>query len=272
MEQVGRQFSCATASLVEVLGAAIKEGNSAVQITLGAPGQSGTGTKEEHIAAIQQLSQQAFTAIHSSNIINLVTEDEKFRSASRDYIVRVLTWAEKLGFSAVVAHVGRASLTSSGLERAITNSLLWISEHHESQVKLLIENSPYLCAPGSLPRLNRAIARACDPRMGICLDTCHAWSAGFDVFDIGTMSEWSHLAPHVGMLHLNPPDAKTGCGSGVHGHGTVRNSCWTEGDLKWIAECWSSTPMIMESGDCRDVEALRRWVRGEVTPAQGAAT
>jgi deoxyribonuclease-4 len=164
---------------------------------------------------------------HASYLINLASPKEELWGKSIDAMVIEWQRAEQLGLDGVVMHPGShvESTVEQGLER-IAIALKRIHERVQPQCSwLLLENT---AGQGSnlgwsMEQLGWLLARS-GPGMqvGICLDTCHAHAAGYDMSSAEGFKAWEKDAKGHGVLeairalHLN--DSKKGCGSRVDRH------------------------------------------------------
>ena len=164
---------------------------------------------------------------HTSYLINLGSADavilEKSLVALEDEMVR----AEALGLDYVVLHPG--AHLGAGAQVGITRVAACLSQLMERtrgfHARLLIELTAGQgsCLGCSFDELGQLLdeTRGGD-RLGICFDTCHAFSAGYDLSsDEGYDGVWSGFAARIGWapllaFHLN--DSKTPLGSGVDRH------------------------------------------------------
>ncbi|MEM3590407.1 MAG: TIM barrel protein, partial [Candidatus Bathyarchaeia archaeon] len=115
-------------------------------------------------------------------------------------------------------------------------------------------------------------------RVGVCLDTCHAFAAGYDLRDEASLGETiDEFERALGLwrlriVHIN--DSKGGLGSGVDRHEHIGMGRIGNGGFRAILrhKALARLPMILETpldGRRDDMEELR-WVRrlaGEVGPA-----
>lgn len=160
------------------------------------------------------------TVAHDSYLINLASPDATLRRRSIESFVAELARCEALGLQYLVSHPGNyIDDRESGLQRnadAITEAL----ERVPGKTMLCMEltSGSGTAIGSSFEELASLIARvspAVRARMGVCVDTCHAYSAGYDlVKDYDAV--WRHFADVVGIerlrvLHLN--DSKTPFGS-----------------------------------------------------------
>ncbi|HKW49338.1 MAG TPA: deoxyribonuclease IV [Gemmatimonadaceae bacterium] len=156
------------------------------------------------------------TVAHDSYLINLASPDPTLRRRSIESFVAELARCEALGLDYLVSHPGNYIDDSlSGLQRnadAISEAL----ERVPGRTVLCMElTSGSGTAIGStfeeLASLIERVSLANRGRVGVCVDTCHAYSAGHDLkrdFD----GVWQRFDDVVGMdrlrvLHLN--DSKT---------------------------------------------------------------
>lgn len=164
---------------------------------------------------------------HAPYLINLGTANAEIYERSGACLADNLRAAATMGASGLILHVG--SHLGLGLEArldAIASALRQALD--ASDCPLLLENTAG--AGGTIGRsfveLARVIeAAGADPRLGVCLDTQHAWAAGMS-FD--TLEEADALVEQldrtVGLerlacLHLN--DSKVARGAGVDRHDNV---------------------------------------------------
>ena len=165
-------------------------------------------------------SQIARIVAHDSYLINLASPDPALAARSVESFTAELQRCTTLGISAVVSHPGNfIDDREAGLERnaaAITRCLQAVP----GDVMVLLETTAGTgTALGStfeeLAALREAIGESVRHRIGFCADTCHLYSAGYDLvkdYD----SVWRRWEQTVGLarlhcLHLN--DSKTPFGS-----------------------------------------------------------
>jgi len=164
---------------------------------------------------------------HASYLINLASPDATAWAQAVTAFTDELERAEALGLSCVVIHPG--SHMGAGLEpglRRVTAALdETLARTGGCRVKIALENT----AGGghSLGRtfgeLAALIDRAARPeRIGVCVDTCHLFAAGYDIrSEIGYRRAMAECETSVGRgrvlaFHLN--DAKAPLGSGLDRH------------------------------------------------------
>jgi deoxyribonuclease-4 len=164
---------------------------------------------------------------HASYLINLGTPDDGLWRKSIDAMIVELRRAELLGIHAVVLHPG--AHVGAGVDYGVARVASALDTIHEAlpdcRVVTLLETS---AGQGSslgcsFEELGGMIAATRDAsRVGICLDTCHVFAAGYDIRTkkgyASAMKELLRFVPrqHIGAVHLN--DSKRELGSRVDRH------------------------------------------------------
>jgi deoxyribonuclease-4 len=161
-------------------------------------------------------SSEIKTAIsHDSYLINLASPDPELSRRSVRAFVAELKRCRALGISSLVSHPGNyIDHAGAGLERNARNYTRCLRA--VSGVSLLIEGTAGSgTALGSrfeeLAELRERIGEDVRERIGFCLDTCHLYSAGYDLRGDyeGVWAQWDRVVGLglLGCLHLN--DSKT---------------------------------------------------------------
>lgn len=124
---------------------------------------------------------------HDSYLINLSSPDEALWTRSYASFEKELRRSVRLGLDFVVTHPGNATdgdeasglaRNAEGVSRALeavageTRVLLELTAGSGTSVGATFEN---------LAAIIEAVPPQSRPRVGVCLDTCHAWAAGYDV-------------------------------------------------------------------------------------------
>lgn len=171
----------------------------------------------------------AFTASHDSYLINLASPDPALWRRSAECFRGELLRAVRLGLDAVVTHPGNATDgdLAGGIERnaaAVTEALEAVSG--ETRVLLELTAGAGTSVGGSFEELARIVDGIPEPhrsRVGVCLDTCHAWVAGYDLAGdyegVWARADDAFGLHRVGLLHMN--DARTPFGSGLDRHAEI---------------------------------------------------
>jgi deoxyribonuclease-4 len=195
-------------------------GATAIQVFTKTPNQwrEPTVTSEIRTAFARERDRSGIVSIvaHDSYLINLASPDPVLRSRSMDSFAAELTRCEALGIPFVVSHPGNyIDDREAGLLRnaaAYTRCL----ELVPGTVGILLEHT----AGGGtslggtfeeMASLRDAIGEHVRHRIGFCADTCHLYSAGYDLVGDyeGVWARWDRVVglAHLRCLHLN--DSKT---------------------------------------------------------------
>jgi len=153
---------------------------------------------------------------HDSYLINLASPDPALTERSIASFVAELTRCHQLGLDGVVSHPGNyLDDREAGLQRnarAYTRAL----RAAPGEVMVLLETTAGTgTSLGSrfeeLADLRALIPDDLRHRIGFCADTCHMYSAGYDLVNAydAVMDEWDRLIglEHLRCFHLN--DSKT---------------------------------------------------------------
>lgn len=195
-------------------------GATALQLFTKTPNQwrESVITSEIRDAFQQELERTGMRAVvsHDSYLINLATPDPALSKRSVAAFTAELARCELLGIPYVVSHPGNyMDDPGLGLSRNADNYARCL-EQVPGRVMVLLETTAGTgTALGSrfeeLAQLRAAIPTALRARVGYCADTCHLYSAGYDLrgdFD-RVWADWDRLLglQHLRCLHLN--DSKT---------------------------------------------------------------
>jgi deoxyribonuclease-4 len=165
-----------------------------------------------------------FTCAHDSYLINLAAPDPEILEKSRWAFRRELERAEMLGIPWVVTHMG-AHMTSTR-DTALDvlceslNLLLRETEGMTAGVALETTAGQGTCLGATFEEIAKVVEGCVNhPRVGVCLDTCHIFVAGYDIRDEETYAAtFERFGSVIGfdnlkIIHAN--DAKKPLGSRV---------------------------------------------------------
>ena len=160
------------------------------------------------------------TAAHDSYLINLASPDDYLRARSLDSFVGELARCEALGLDFLVSHPGNyMDERAGGIQRNV-DSIIEALERVPGRTRLCLETT---AGAGTvlgarfeeLAEMIERIPATLRERLGVCVDTCHIFSAGYDL--IGDYDGvWAHFDDTIGLdrlcvMHLN--DSKVPFGS-----------------------------------------------------------
>jgi deoxyribonuclease-4 len=212
---------------------------------------------------------------HASYLINVASPDAALRRRSASALGDELDRCALLGVDGLVLHPG--AHMGDGPERAIRragDTLARVLERHGDGVELLIENTAGQgtllgASPDELEGLLAAVDGG--ERVGLCLDSCHAFAAGWPIH---RQRGWRSLRRRLGSgplraalraLHLN--DSKTPFDSRRDRHANIgQGEIGSRGFGRIVRDpCLADLPMVVETpigeamaGYRRDLKILRR--------------
>jgi deoxyribonuclease-4 len=215
--------------------------------------------------------------IHTSYLINLASSDPALRKKSRDMVVDELNIADSIGAEYVVLHTGSASGDDPAAARLrAASSLAEVAGAGEWLAGLLLENTA-----GERGDITSKIEEMADiiglvPAgliKGICLDTCHAFAAGYDIASGKGMAALAgairkSMGKHsLKLIHLN--DSKGPLSSGLDRHEHIgEGRIGIEGFRRFLADpFFSEIPLILETpkktadDDPRNLQVVRELLR-----------
>jgi len=162
--------------------------------------------------------------VHVSYLLNIASSDAVLRERSVEMLIQELLRADAIGAGYVVLHTGTAH-DPDGRRRAI-ESLNEVFAHASHRTGLLLENTSG--KRGDIATRIEDLAALCEGSggrpAGVCLDTCHAFAAGYDFTlpeEIDRIADECArlLGPGaVRLIHLNDSKAAAGSGTDRHEH------------------------------------------------------
>jgi len=213
---------------------------------------------------------------HSSYLINLGNPSAALWSQAVAAFTDELERAEALGLSCVVVHPG--SHMGTGIEAGISRVTAALDEALARtagyRIKIALENTAG--AGNTIGRtfgeLAAMLERAARPeRLGVCVDTCHLFAAGYDLrTGAGYRRAMAECEATVGRrrvlaFHLN--DAKAPLGSGLDRHENIGRGLLGLAPFRWLLNdhSFAGVPKVLETpkapeptADLRNLAALRR--------------
>lgn len=206
---------------------------------------------------------------HANYLINLAGAKAEFHAKSLEAFRGELERAAAIGASYLVLHPG------SGEEQRCTDAIRAAAAGFDwGTLTLLLENTAgggqHL--GGNFAQLGRMLDTLRDLPVAACLDTCHAWVAGYDIgTDAGYAATMRELDATVGLkrvpvCHAN--DAKAGRGSHLDRHEHIGQGQLGEAtfqrflrDPRWFHAAFIlETPVDDPADQPRDLAALRQLI------------
>lgn len=213
-------------------------------------------------------------AVHGSYLINLASAKAETRLKSIQALAEELQRTAYLGVPHVVLHPGSHGKT--GVEVGIAKIAKGLEEAY--QISGLGDDAPMILLEtiaGQGTGIGTTFAEiaaiidgcSCADKLGVCLDTCHIFAAGYDYRSAETFTEtFRQFEASIGLdrlkfMHLN--DSKKGLGSRVDRHEHIGKGEVGVDGFKQImkADFLRDIPMTLETpkGDdlLEDVENMR---------------
>ncbi|UPM41918.1 deoxyribonuclease IV [Halocatena salina] len=163
--------------------------------------------------------------IHTSYLVNLCTPKADLRAKSIDSLQREIDAAQTLDIEYVNVHLG--AHTGAGVENGLTNAVSALDELNiPDDVTVLIESDAGSGTKlgGEFEHLATVLDRS-KQDLDVCLDTAHAFAAGYDLSTedgvnetVATFDDVIGLE-HLRCIHLN--DSKHGCGTNKDEHAHI---------------------------------------------------
>lgn len=212
---------------------------------------------------------------HAAYLINLCGNNPELIEKSRGGLIDELERCTRLGVDGLVVHPGAhlGDGENAGVEAIARSIDLVLAALPEPGTRLLLENT---AGQGStmgsrFEQLAAVIGRLeQSERVGVCLDTCHAFAAGYDLStEDGYEQTIEAIESSVGLkrieaLHLN--DSKHPAGSNKDRHENIGDGeVGPQAFARLLADSrFSGRPMVLETplgdddkGHERDLERLR---------------
>ena len=165
--------------------------------------------------------------IHTPYLINLASEDPKVLHGSIGLLKADLESAAVGEMKYVNTHLGSYGKRdrNEGFA-AICSALENVLETIAPGVYLVLENSAGAgnLAGGTLEELGRFMRAVAHPRLGVCLDTAHAWAAGYEINTKDGVDRFVAEAENeigldrLHMFHFNDTEVPLGASKDRHWH------------------------------------------------------
>jgi deoxyribonuclease-4 len=225
---------------------------------------------------------------HDSYLINIAAADPALREQSLQALIDEYDRADALGLAGLVMHPGSYTTGSEdGGLRLIAAGLrsLLRARRHGAPLLLLEHTAGQGTNLGHRFEHLASILELLDgsPRVGVCLDTCHLLTAGYDICSeegyTATFREFDRIVglDRIKVFHLN--DSKKPCGSRVDRHEHIGKGCLGLEPFRRLLNDrrFAGLPMLLETPkldtpesrrksdvdpwDARNLRALRRLMR-----------
>lgn len=229
---------------------------------------------QEEIVNFQQAWQDSGcmpTFSHTSYLVNLASSTEDILEKSINGMVLELERCAALGIKETVLHPG--SHGGAGVDVGLENFVKAIDTvflKNNSDVRILLETTAGqgTSLGANFKELGFILENSnFSDRLGVCVDTCHIFAAGYDLRDEYSYQDTMHsLVDSVGLdqirlFHLN--DSKKECGSKVDRHEHIgAGKIGREGFRCLVNDArFKGLPMTLETPKGDDLEEDRENLR-----------
>ncbi|WP_121923694.1 deoxyribonuclease IV [Hydrogenothermus marinus] len=195
--------------------------------------------------------------VHASYLFNLASEDENLRKKSITGVIEELMLCEELNVQYYVIHAGKAKGQSE--EKAINHILNAMEDIFK---KVNLKNTTFLVETlagqkGEIGKTTEEIKRLIEPfkteNIGVCIDTCHIYSAGYKINEKKGFNEYKKEVDSliglekVKVIHCN--DSKTPFNSHKDRHEHIgKGSIGLKGFELFLNDSYfSKLPFILET-------------------------
>jgi len=138
----------------------------------------------EHINLFLQLKEKLKIDpiyFHAPYIINLANEYE-IGKKSVEFLISELRTAHALSIKGTIVHVGSFKDNDQKIGFAtVINNITQVLENTPENTLFIVENAGSHKIGATLEEIGQIISSLDNPRIRVCLDTCHMFAAGYDI-------------------------------------------------------------------------------------------
>ena len=211
---------------------------------------------------------------HGSYTMNLCSANLQTRANGLEMLEKDLERMEVLPGNFYNFHPG--SHTGQGMEAGIEqiaealNKVMYPGMHTTVLLETMAGKGSEV--GGRFEELREIIDRVnCREQLGVCLDTCHVWDAGYDIVQDpdGVLQEFDDVIGLDRLFAVHFNDSKNPCGSHKDRHEKLGQGCIGEDALKRLAlhPVLAGKPFILETpnddaGYIREIHQVLNWQQG----------
>ena len=206
---------------------------------------------------------------HNSYLINIAAAAPALREQSRAALLEEYDRADMLGLQGLVMHPGSytAGTEAGGLRLVASGLRAVLDARRRAGPVILLEHTA-----GQGTNLGHRFEHLAEilslldgsPRVGVCLDTCHLLTAGYDICSeegyVQTFRDFDRLIglDRLKAFHLN--DSKKPCGSRVDRHEHIGKGCLGLEPFRRILTDprFAGLPMLLETPKLDTPESRRK--------------
>lgn len=257
MRRIGGHVSCA-GGISNAITNTLTIGGNAMQIFAGSPRMWARSLYPMKVAEdfVNEVKEKDLNPvyIHALYLTNLASDNGEILEKSKRALIMDMQNSAAIGGAGVVLHIGshQGRGWASDKELVIA-SIKEVLESTPNESILLLENSAGQQGKiGSLPELKDILDAIPSNRLRVCLDTAHAFEAGYNFATEEGLAMWvKEIDENIGMdkvelLHLN--DSKTPLGSGRDNHQNIGDGFIGEAGLRRLLNHpkLNHLPLILE--------------------------
>ena len=214
---------------------------------------------------------------HGSYLYNFSSVNEEVISKSVRSLLHELKVADLLGIKWVIIHPGShmGQGTKKGLDKLVSAISRILSKHKGNSGICIETNSGFtnsICS--RFDEIGFILSQVRDERVGVCFDTCHVHSTGYDLGDQDAFNDtMKKFDISIGMkylkvIHLNDSKYPLGSGNDRHmhiGEGTIGEYCFKR---IMADEAYVNIPKVIETpkgddpfgNDLKNLEKLKSYI------------
>ena len=198
---------------------------------------------------------------HDIYLNNLAAEDDKIRKRSIKTMVEEIGRCYQLGVDGLVCHLGsHKGGAKPGIRRYASAIKTILKRTENTPTPILLETCAGQgnCLGHELDHLSQVILRNdSHPRLGVCVDTCHIFVAGYDLRDRDSYELfWNLFDESIGLdrlqaFHLN--DSKKPLGSRVDRHDHIAKGEIGEAAFQFLLQDrrFKGLPAVIETPESK---------------------
>ncbi len=230
-----------------------------------------TASNFKELALKYSIGPNVFHAIY---MVNLANPDPEISRKSIQSLVNYMHTANDLGVMGVIFHLNsHKGLGFKAIFRDLVENINRVLDNSPETVNLIIENSAGMGdhIGSKFYEIGEILRAVDDPRIAVCLDTQHAFAAGYDIRSHeGVAQLVSEFDAEIGIrnlsaIHLN--DSKRGLGESVDRHENIGEGYLGIEAFKAIlsSNAFLDTPLFLEvpgfkgeGPDAENIEVVKK--------------
>lgn len=208
---------------------ALAIGAEALQFFESPPQQWGTAKlTDEQVALFHEKKAESGLEplfIHGKYLMNLASADPKIFKTSQSTLRSSLNIAGRLGVKGVIFHTGsHKGLSFQAVFEQICRAATEVLAETPDDVLMIFENAAGQNGTigSDFKELGEILRRVDSPRAKVCIDTCHAFAAGYDLSSVeGVAGVMEVVEREIGFeniaaMHCNDSKGELGSGRDLH--------------------------------------------------------